>query len=251
MVKEDGMPHGDETIDGILQGKLSIIQRRSGYRFSIDALLLAHFVAPGKYDHIVDLGAGSGVIALALATLHPAVTVYGVELQVGLAERARRSAEFNGLSGRVTIHGGNVRAIASLLPPRTFDLVVANPPYRLAASGKINRDTEKRVARHEIEARLDDFLNAAVHLLRARGKVAFVYPAARLVDLVTGMRARRLEPKRLRLVHSYSGGEASLALLEASKDGRKELKILPPLTIYTEQRRYTSEVAAILAGASL
>jgi tRNA1(Val) A37 N6-methylase TrmN6 len=52
-------------------------------------------------------------------------------------------------------------------------------------------------------------------------------------------------------VHSYSGGEASLALLEASKDGRKELKILPPLTIYNRPRQYTPEVAAILAGASL
>jgi tRNA1Val (adenine37-N6)-methyltransferase len=248
-------PHGfdksDETIDGILQGKLSIIQRRTGYRFSIDALLLAHFVAPRKYDRIVELGAGSGVVALALAMLHPSVTICGVELQVELAARARRSAALNGLSRRVTIHDGNVRAIASLFPRQTFDLVVANPPYRLAASGKINPDREKRVARHEIEARLDDFLNAAGHLLRARGKVAFVYPAARLVDLVSGMRARRLEPKRLRLVHSHSGGEASLALIEASKDGRKELKILPPLTIYTEQRRYTSEVAAILAGAAL
>jgi tRNA1Val (adenine37-N6)-methyltransferase len=251
MVKQNGLPGGDETIDAILQGKLSIIQRRTGYRFSIDALLLAHFVAPRKYDRIVDLGAGSGVVALILAALHPAVTVYGVELQAGLAARARRSAELNGLSGRVTIQEGNVRAITSLFSPRTFDLVVANPPYRLAASGRINPDAEKRLARHEIEARLDDFLTAAIHLLRAKGKVAFVYPAARLVDLVAGMRARRLEPKRVRLVHSHSGGEASLALIEGSKDGRKELKILPPLTIYTPERQYTSEVAAILAGASL
>lgn len=251
MAKQNASLSGDETVDGILQGKLSIIQRRTGYRFSIDALLLAHFVAPGKYDHIVDLGAGSGVIALVLATLHPAVAVSGVELQAELAARARRSAELNGLGGRVTIHDGNVRAVASLFSPQTFDLVVANPPYRRAASGRINPDREKRLARHEIEARLDDFLDAAVHLLRAKGKAAFVYPAARLVDLVSSMRARSLEPKRLRLVHSYSGGEATLALIEGSKDGRKELKILPPLTIYTEERQYTLEAAAILAGGSL
>jgi tRNA1(Val) A37 N6-methylase TrmN6 len=157
MVKRDAGATTDETVDGILQGKLSIIQRRTGYRFSIDALLLAHFVAPGKYDRIVDLGSGSGVIALILATLHPYITVYGVELQAGLAARARRSAELNGLSGRVTIHDGNVRAISGVFPPRTVDVVVANPPYRLAASGRINPDAEKRVARHEVEARLDDF----------------------------------------------------------------------------------------------
>jgi tRNA1Val (adenine37-N6)-methyltransferase len=238
----------DETVDTVFDGKLSVIQRKSGYRFSIDALLLAHFAAPKKSDRVVDLGAGSGVIALMLAALHPAIEVYGVELQAAMADRARRSAALNGLHDRVKIVAGDVRAIEKLFPAQTFDLVVANPPYRLAASGRINPDAEKRVARHEIETKLQDFLEAAGHLLRRGGKAALVYPATRLVDLLHDMREQRLEPKRMQLVHSFKGAEASLALVEGSREGRAELKLLPPLTIYDEKREYTPEVHAILTG---
>lgn len=241
----------DETVDTIFQGKLSIIQRKSGYRFSIDALLLAHFAAPRKSDRVIELGAGSGVIALMLAALHPAIEISGIELQAEMAARARRSAELNGLSDRVKILDGDVRAIDGLFPPGEFDLVVANPPYRVAASGRINPDSEKRLARHEIKANLSDFLRAANYLLRRSGKIAVVYPATRLVDLLHAMREQRLEPKRLRLVHSFAGGDASLALVEGTKEGRVELKILPPLTIYTGKREYMPEISAMLSGVSL
>jgi tRNA1Val (adenine37-N6)-methyltransferase len=251
MAKSGTFPQVDETVDSLFRGKLSVIQRRTGYRFSIDALLLAHFIAPRKYDHVIDLGAGSGVIALILAARYPAIELSGVELQGEMAARARRSAELNGLSDRVTIIQGDVRAVDRLFPPQSFDMVVANPPYRLAASGRINPDPEKRLARHEIEAKLADFIRAAGHLLRRNGKAAWVYPATRLVDLLHAMRGQRIEPKRLRLVHSHRGGEAALALVEGTKEGRAELTVLPPLIIYTPKREYTPEISAVLAGTSL
>jgi tRNA1Val (adenine37-N6)-methyltransferase len=251
MPKSKSGPMIDETVDTLFQGKLSVIQRTSGYRFSIDALLLAHFVAPRKSDRVIDLGAGSGVIALMLAALHPAIEVLGVELQAGMAARARRSAELNGLTDRVKILDGDVRAIDGAFSPAEFDVVLANPPYRAAASGRMNPDAEKRLARHEIEASLSDFVRAADYLLGHSGKIAVVYPATRLVDLLVTLREHRLEPKRLRLVHSFAGGDASLALVEGSKEGRSEVKILPPLTIYTEKREYTPEVSAMLSGMSL
>ncbi len=238
----------DETVDTVFNGKVSIIQKRTGYRFSIDALLLAHFATVKNARRIVDLGSGSGVVGMILAELDRDAEVVGIELQESMVERARRSAALNGFASRVTSLLGDVRAIGSLLGRETCDYAVANPPYRAASSGRINPDAEKRMARHEIVAGVGNFVRAAAHAVRPGGGLAVVYPARRLIDLLETMRRERFEPKRLRLVHSFAGAEASLALAEGVKNGRAELKVLPPLTIYTAGREYTPEVCALLAG---
>jgi tRNA1Val (adenine37-N6)-methyltransferase len=59
-----------ETCDAILGGRVRVIQPRGGYRFSVDAILLACFVSTRGRDRVLDLGAGTGVISLAIAALH-------------------------------------------------------------------------------------------------------------------------------------------------------------------------------------
>ncbi|HEY1371815.1 MAG TPA: tRNA1(Val) (adenine(37)-N6)-methyltransferase [Candidatus Binatia bacterium] len=238
----------DETVDTLFNGKVSIIQKRTGYRFSIDALLLAHFATVKNARRIVDLGSGSGVVGIILAELDPNIDIVGIELQEQMVERARRSAALNAFDGRVTMMRGDVRAIATLIARESCDGAVANPPYRAASSGRINPDSEKRLARHEIVADVGDFVRAAAHAVRPGGGLAVVYPARRLIDLLDTMRRERFEPKRLRLVHSFAGAEASLALVEGVKDGRAELKVLPALTIYSAGHEYTPEISALLSG---
>lgn len=238
----------NETVDGLFEGRLSVIQSRTGYRFSLDALLLARFASVPRSGRLIDLGTGNGVVALILAMLHPALEVAGLEIQAEMAARAARSAALNGLGGRVSIVEGDVRAAGTLFPAASFDAAVANPPYRLLASGRINPDQEKKVARHEIKASLGDFLRAGDHLLKAGGKMALIYPARRMIDLLSAMRSGGLEPKRARMVHSYAGSGASLVLVEGVKGGRAELAIMPPLTVYSKAGEYTEEMSAILAG---
>ena len=83
------------------------------------------------------------------------------------------------------------------------------PPYRRLRSGRTNSDPEKAVARHEIEGTVADFLTAAGYALRPEGRVYAIYPAVRMVELIARMRECRIEPKRLRLVHSRLDGEGS------------------------------------------
>ena len=238
----------NETVDTVFNGKLSIIQKRTGYRFSIDALLLAYFATVKTIHRVVDLGSGSGVVGIVLAELHPKLEVVGLELQEKMIDRARRSVALNGLDGRLTMVTGDVRAIGAVVARGSFDGAVANPPYRSASSGKINPDAEKRLARHEIVADIGDFVRAAAHAVRPGGSLAVVYPARRLIDLFDTMRRERFEPKRLRLVHSFPDSEASLGLAEGVKEGHAQLKVLPPLAIYTVGREYTPEIKAMLAG---
>jgi len=238
-----------ETLDVLPNRRLSLYQSRLGYRFSIDALLLAHFVSIKRGARVVDLGAGSGIIALVLAQLHPAATLVGVELQAAMAERAQRNVSLNGLQDRVQIVKGDVRCPQILGTRASFDLAVCNPPYRSPNSGRISANNEKRISRHEVTGDLSDFIGAGAFLLRDKGQLALVYPALRSADLICALRQARIEPKRLRTVHSFLGTEASLLLVEGVKGGRPGLKIAPPLVVYRDGKQFTDEVAAMIGGA--
>jgi tRNA1(Val) A37 N6-methylase TrmN6 len=108
-------------------------------------------------------------------------------------------------------------------------VVVCNPPYRPARSGRINPDPEKAIARHEILVSLNDILAAASRLLKPKGRLTMVYPAERLADLMVKMRSYELEPKRMQVLYPGPEGEGKLVFMEAVLGGRGGLKILPPL----------------------
>ena len=241
----------DETLDTLFEGKLKLFQGRSGYRFSLDALLLAHFMACRRGEKIADLGTGNGVIALILAYLHSSLLITGVEIQLSMVDRANRNVRMNGFQERVTISQADVRNIQETFCPESFAAVVCNPPYRRTTSGRISPNVERKIARHEIAAGLADFLRAGAYLLPIKGRIAMVYPALRLVDLLHSMRNANLEPKRLRMVHSFADTKASLVLVEAVKGGRSGSEALSPLIVYKKGKQYTAEVEAILAGKAL
>ena len=238
----------DDSLDTLIDRKLRVYQSRMGYRFSLDALLLARFVTVKSRDQLIDLGAGNGTIALLLSHLYPAASITGLEVQPAMAERAKRSVALNGLQERVAIVMGDVRQISSLFASSSFDAVVSNPPFRKPTSGRISPDQEKQIARHEIKGALNDFVAAAVYLLRTKGRLALIYAAERAVELLIALCRAGLEPKRLRWVHSFAGDEALLVLVEAVKGGRSGVEVAPPLVIYCAPQVYSPEVAAIIAG---
>jgi tRNA1Val (adenine37-N6)-methyltransferase len=233
-------------MDTLFEGKLTLHQSRAGYRFSLDAVLLAHFVEPRPGDGIVDLGAGNGVIALILAYLHPSLKITAIELQPRLVEYARKNVRLNRLHDRVKILSGDVRAVEALAQAASYDLVVCNPPFRKPNSGRVSPDEERRIARHEIFGTVDDFLRAGLHLLPVKGRMALIYPSVRCVDLMDSMRKAGIQPKRLRPVHSYACAEASLVLVEGVKAGRSGIQVMAPLIIYETGKRYSAEVARML-----
>ena len=216
-----GVTEAEETVDEILGGSLRIVQKKTGYRFSLDALLLAHFAGLREGDDLIDLGTGSGIVALILAGRYPCGRVLGIEIQEQLVRMAKRSAAMNGLDRCVEILQGDVRRPESLCAPRSFDAAVFNPPYRRFRSGRMNLDPEKTVARHETMGTAADFLAAAGHALREGGRVYTIYPATRIVEMLYRMRICRIEPKRLRIVHSRPGGVGKLALVEGGREREK------------------------------
>jgi tRNA1Val (adenine37-N6)-methyltransferase len=217
----------DESIDEFMDGRLKLIQSKTGYRFSIDAILLSQFVTIKRGDRIVDLGTGCGIIPLILLLTKPVGHTFGLEIQKDLADQAARNTVLNGYENRMGVILGDIKHPP--FAPSSADVVTCNPPYRPKNSGRINPDLQRAIARHEMLASLDDVLNAATRTLRAKGRLAMIYPAVRLVEVLVRMRGFNLEPKRIRIVYPGMDSEAKLALVEASLGGRRGLKVLPPL----------------------
>ena len=234
----------DETLDSLTIGGLKILQAKNGYRFSLDPVLLNGFI-PGVRDcSVLDLGTGNGIIPLLLSARNEALSIAGVEVQQGMVERAGRTMAFNGLEASVRIIQGDIRDLPfDGLETAAFDIVTANPPYRAADSGRVAPDDERGMARHELAGGLDAFLRAAGTMLKTGGSFYVVYLAERLAELLTGMASFKLEPKRLRCVHSREGQTARLVLVEGRKNGRPGMKVESPLVVYQGAGRdYTDEV---------
>ena len=220
-------PLSGETIDPFMDGRLRIIQSKTGYRFSIDAVLLSDFVTIKKYDTVIDLGTGCGVIPLSLLASKPLKHIYCIEIQPELACQAMRNARLNNLDKKMSVIIGDMRSVP--LPAASFNVVVCNPPYRQKKSGRINPDQQRAIARHEIYASLDDIIIAARYLLRTRGRLALIYPAERLADLIEKLRQSGFEPKKIRVIYPDMGANAKLVLMEAWFGGKNGLTVLPPL----------------------
>jgi tRNA1Val (adenine37-N6)-methyltransferase len=237
-----------ETTDSILNGALRLIQPRRGYRFSVDAILLGRFVRPRRGARILELGTGCGVISIMAAHLYAPREVVAVELQPEMAAIAARNAALN--------HLANVRAIAADIRARSaygvdnsgFDLVIANPPYRAGGTGRRSPEAGRDLARAESAATLRDFVIAAARHLKHGGKAALVFAAARGAELIGELRAAKLEPKRLRMVHPRMELPATTMLIEARKGGGVELEVEPPLILYADRGVYSEEARMLLGG---
>ena len=232
---------------------LTLRQPQYGYRFSLDAFLLADFVPsmPHMRQPILDVGTGCGVIALLLARRFDQARLLGIELQSELVACARQNIVCNGLAHRVNVIRADARTLPSLMPAGSCGVVVCNPPYRRAGQGRPNPNASKAVARHEIALTLSQLVTGARHALARRGLLVMIYHPSRLAELCVELERAHLGMRRLRLIHPQPHTPASMALVEAVCEGRDALEVLPPLLVCDAHGKYTDEMQAIFQGRGL
>lgn len=235
-----------ETMERLSCGELNIIQKKDGYRFSLDAYLLAAFVEERPGSRVLDIGSGSGVISIMLAAIKK-LDVTGVEIQEDMAEMSRRSVELAGLSEKVAIICRDIKDYHGQL----FDAVVTNPPYRPVATGRINPHSNKAVSRHEILLDLDTLIRCSYELLGPAGRFYIVFPAWRLPDLISSMRSGSIEPKKMVLVCSDMDSGPEICLVSGLKDGGRELRIEKPFIVHSDRGSYTQEMEEVFTGLTL
>lgn len=226
---------------------LKLIQREDGLTFGTDALLLAGYINEG-YKYALELGGGTGIISMLLATRNKAKTVDCLEIQPEYAELIRRNADLNGLEDRIHSQECDVR---DFKPEREYDLCFSNPPYMKSDSGKRNESDRKNIARHEVFGGIEDFCRTAARSLKYGGIFACVYRTDRLAELIFAMRSSGIEPKRMTFVHSDVSSTPSMVLAEGKRGARAGLRVTAPLIIYKDgTRSYTKDMDYIMEKGS-
>jgi tRNA1Val (adenine37-N6)-methyltransferase len=243
MKRAETLRRDAETLDTFYHGRIRLLQKRRGYRFSVYAPLLADFVRTRESDDILDLGAGNGVVSL-LLSIKPFRRVTALEVQETLADLARRNVTLNGLEDRIEVIRRDLREWD---PGRAFDLIVANPPYVRKAEGFLSRVDEKSVAKHEVLCTLDDILGRTAEWLKPEGRACFVYPEKRRADFARSADARGFRVLRFRQVLPRAAAPPNLFLAEVGF-AAAEPEIMPPLVLFRDDGKYTDEAEAIFSG---
>jgi len=239
--------HDDELCE-LFAGQLRIFQKRNGYRFSVDSILLADFARQRASGSVADLGTGSGVLPIILSKSQAVKEIIGIEVQEDLAQLAQKNICFNQCEDRVKIIHADIRTVRKDFKAGSLDAVISNPPFYPEHSGRLNPDDQKAISRHELFGTLTDFINISYYLLKLSGKFLTIYPSVRAVDLIAEMRAAGIEPKTLQFIYPRSDEPANLVLIEGIKGAGKEAKVLTPLVLYDARGNYTDQAQNIFAA---
>ncbi len=237
--------YGKEVTTDDLQNGYYIYQPADGFRFGVDAVLLSEFsrIKPG--ESVLDMGTGTGIIPILLAAKTKGRHFTGLEIQEFSAAVARESVLLNKLEERIDIVNGDIKEASKLFGNESFNVIVSNPPYMIADHGLRNNANEKYIARHEALCTFDDIAREASRVLISKGRFYLIHRPFRLAELFMTLKKYKIEPKRMRLVHSYVDKEPQMVLIEASKGGNSGIKIEKPLIIYEKGGEYTEELKEI------
>lgn len=232
----------EERLDDLQRNGYQIIQKKDGFCFGMDAVLLSGFAAVKPGEKAIDLGTGTGIIPILLEAKYEGEHYTGLEIQDEVAEMATRSVALNHLEEKVSIVKGDIKEASRLFGAASFDVVTSNPPYMNDAHGLKNPDLPKAIARHEVLCTLDDVAREAAKLLRPGGRFYMVHRPHRLIEIITALTKYKLEPKRMKMVHPFVDKEANMVLIEAVRGGKSMIKVEAPIVVYREPGVYTQEI---------
>jgi tRNA1Val (adenine37-N6)-methyltransferase len=240
------------TTDAFLGGRLAVRQPRAGYRAGVDPVLLAAAVPARAGEAVLELGLGTGVASLCLGRRVAGVVLAGIELQADYAALARENAAANGIALEVV--EGDIAGMPAALRSRSFDHVIANPPYFRRAAGTPARDAGREAAFGEATA-LGLWIEAGMRRLRPGGRFTLIQRVERLPDLLAAFDGR---PAALTLlpIAPRVGREATLVILAAVKGGGAPFRLLPPLVLHEGPAHlrdgddYAAPVRAVLREAA-
>lgn len=245
--KSEYIKEGERLDDLQIKG-YQIIQSPGRFCFGMDAVLLSSFAKVKKQERALDLGTGTGILPILLEAKNEGTHYTGLEIQEESADMARRSVEYNGIGDKIDVVTGDIRKASEIFGAASFHVITVNPPYMIGEHGLKNENQALYIARHEILCTLEDVLRESARLLKPKGRFYMVHRPFRLPEILAGMSAYRIEPKRMRLVHPYVDKEPNMVLVEGLRGGNPRMKVDPPLIVYQKDGSYTQELLQIYEG---
>jgi len=233
------------TRDGLLDGRVTLMQPAIGYRAAIDPVLLAAGVPAAAGQRVLELGCGAGAASLCLALRVPGCRVDGLELQPAMADLARANAALNGLADRFTVHAGDLLDPPPDLTARTFDHVMMNPPFHEGGRHTRSPHPSRGVSHGEGTARLADWVQAALRRLTARGTLTLIHTADRLDDIIALLHGR-FGAVTLFPLWPGAGAPAKRVLVQARRNVKSPAALLPGLVLHGPDGAFTPAAEAVL-----
>jgi len=237
------MKEDDISLDSFYLGRILVLQKKKGYRFSLNAPLLADFIKTRKNDNLLELGAGNGIVSL-LLSIKPFKHITAVEIQESLAKLAEKNIQLNHLQGKIEMVQQDLR---DFHPKQRFDVVFSNPPYIKKQDGRLNMSLEKAIARHELKCDIFDIIQKIIEVLKNKGRAYLIYPERRRREFMKAIERYRLKLRTFRSVLPHQTSNPKLFLVECSLYS-KRVNMLPPMVLYDEKGRYTTEAKKIFSG---
>ena len=211
-----------------------IVQKSDYFKFSLDSMLLANFVNINMADSkLLDFCTGNCPIPIILSNSIKNIVAF--EVQKEIYELGDESLTLNNINN-VKLFNDDIKNIGNYYEEGYFDIITCNPPYfKVIDSSRINDNSVKAIARHEILIKLEEIVSLAYKFLRDKGKLYIVYRPDRLMELLKLFDKYKFGVKKLQCCYNNSDSLSSMILIEAMKNGHDDLKILAPL--YTENYR--------------
>ena len=169
------MANGQWLIAKFMSGfkfkQFAVEQDDVAMKVGTDGVLLGAWAECECAERILDIGTGTGVIALQMAQRNSQAQICAVEIDETAAHRARTNFDLSPWAERLTVEQTAVQEFA---PAEEFDLIVSNPPYFV--DSLLPPDAKRSTARHTHDLTFEELDNAAARLLSESGKFALILP---------------------------------------------------------------------------
>lgn len=234
------------SCDGILNRHYHLYQPKQGYRFGTDAIMLAAAVAPYYGTRIADFGAGAGAVTIALAHFLPDCHITALEKEEVMTACLRHNIALNDMTSRVEVRGQDIVDLPASLHD-AFDCVVANPPFH-HASGTRPRNQRRSLAHHGDEADLGQWVEAAWHALRPKGRFVMIVRADRTDEVMSSLQKLGAGGLSLQPLWPYSSSPAIRVIIHAQKNSKAPFSIQQGLVLHHPDGALTGRATQILSG---
>lgn len=237
-----------KVINDLLGFNKKIVQDTSYFSFSLDSVLLYNFCKVKKSTKMIDICSGNCPIPLMLSTKIDE-KIYAVEVQKEIYNLAVESIKLNDLEDKIEVLNMDAKDLCNKFETDTFDLITCNPPYfKTNEQSKKNDNEIKSIARHEILINIEDIIKISRKLLKNNGNLVMVHRPERLSEIIILMNKYNLEVKRLQFIYPKEDSESNMIIIEASKNGKEGMKIMPPIIVHDKDGNYNKEIEKIFRG---
>ncbi len=228
----------DETLEDLPSVNCKIIQKKKGFRFTVDSILLVNFLKLKKNTNLLDIGTGTGIMPLLLCRKEEINLITAVEIETEIAKMFKKTIEINSLESKIKLINTDIKNYKE----EPFDMIISNPPYMKLNEGYVSPHDYRAGARHEINLDLKELLIKGKRLLKNGGSFNLVYRTNRFMEVLDEAKMLNLNAKRVRFIYSKPNQSSDLFMIEMIKGFKCACVVEEPLYIYNEHGEYTEEL---------